>query len=380
MMREAASDVYRAQRSDLAALAKAGRLRCLSPRRGADFASNDYLGFASADFLRKAMIAAVGRGVPAGSGGSRLLRGNHPELEALEREAAAFFGSESALFLGSGYAANSAFFATVPQRGDLVLHDALVHASVHEGLRLSRAEVRSFAHGSASEASDVLASWRASGGSGTAWIAIESVYSMDGDLAPLQDFAALAGREDAVLVIDEAHATGIFGEHGKGLAAAWRHRCPMVTLHTCGKALGCEGALLCGPAVLRDHLINRARGFIYSTAPSPLIAATIRAAIAALPAAEAARRSLFDLCDRARGRLEPLGARFSGSPIVPLLLGDDRRALAVAQALCAAGHDCRAIRPPTVAPDTARLRIALTLNVDAEDVDRFADALERALA
>ena len=157
--------------------------------------------------------------MPLGSGGSRLLRGNDPEHEALEAEAAAFFGAESALFFSTEFAANAALIATLPQRGDLVVHDELIHASIHEGLRLTRAEARAAPHNDAQGFADAIALWRARGGLGRVWLAFESLYSMEGDQAPIDDLVSVAERHDAVLLIDEAHATGVFGPDGRGLAA-----------------------------------------------------------------------------------------------------------------------------------------------------------------
>ena len=361
---------------DLAALATRDRLRVLAPRAGIDFASNDYLGLAASPDLRQAVAEALARDVPVGAGGSRLLRGNHPEHEALEAEAAAFFGTPAALLLSSGYAANLALFATLPQAGDLVLHDALIHASAHDGMRLGRAEVRAFAHGDVGAAEDAIVAWRRGGGVGRAWIAVESLYGMDGDRAPLDDLAALADRHDAMLVIDEAHATGVFGTRGEGLAGLLHARENVVTLHTGGKALGCEGAMLCLPAVLRDFVVNRGRAFGFSTAPSPLVAATLRAGLR-LIAEPQRREALHRLIARAETALAPAGVRATGSPIMPLIIGEDGATMQLAAAVQAAGFDVRGIRPPTVPAGTARLRLSITLNASARDVDALAATLEK---
>lgn len=355
------------------------RLRRLAPRHGRDFASNDYLGLASHPALRGAVAAALDRGVPVGSGGSRLLRGNDPEHEALEAEAAALFGSESALYLASGYTANAALFSTLPQRGDLVIHDALVHASAHEGMRLGRAETVSVAHNDADAVEDAIRAWRQAGNTGRVWIGVESLYSMDGDRAPLDDLAVIADRHEAMLLIDEAHATGVFGPDGRGLAAALEGRENVVTLRTCGKALGCEGALLCGPRVMRDFLVNRGRQFIFSTAPSPLMAAAVRAALGLIVAEPERRTALHALARRAGAALARLGVPDSGSQILPVILGSDARAMASAAALQHAGFDVRGIRPPTVPEGTARLRLSITLNATAADIDGLTEALTGAL-
>ena len=362
---------------DLAGLAARDRLRALRPRIGVDFASNDYLGLAESPALREAVAAALTRGVPVGAGGSRLLRGNHPEHEALEAEAAALFGSEATLFLSSGFAANLVAFSALPQRGDLVLHDALIHASAHDGMRLGRAETWSFAHNDVGAADDAILGWRARGGTGRVWIAVESLYGMDGDRAPLADLAALADRHDAFLLVDEAHATGVFGDRGEGLGGALHGQDNVVTLHTCGKALGCEGALLCLPATLRDFLVNRGRAFVFSTAPSPLMAAAARASLR-LAADPARRAALGRLVAHAGTVLARHGVAATASPIMPLIVGDDAATMRLADAVQAAGYDVRGIRPPTVPPGTARLRLSITLGIGAADIDGLAAALAAA--
>lgn len=367
-------DAFDAQARDLAALSARGRGRRLIAREGADFASNDYLGLAASPLLTDAVAAALARGVPIGSGGSRLLRGNHPEHEALEAEAATFFGRESALYFSSGYAANGALLATLPQRGDLVLFDELVHASAHEGMRLGRAEVRQAAHNDVAAFAAAIAAWRRAGGTGRVWIAVESLYSMDGDIAPLAALSALAEAEGAVLVVDEAHATGVYGPQGQGLAYGLQ-TANLITLHTCGKALGCEGALITGPAIVRDFLVNRGRAFIFSTAPSPLMAAAVRASLQIVAAGDALRSGLFERAGMARKALGPLGVSAGETQILPLILGDDVRTMAVAGALQDSGFDVRGIRPPTVPAGTSRLRISITNNVAPAEIAALAERL-----
>ncbi len=189
--------------------------------------------------------------------------------------------------------------------------------------------------------------------------------------------AAVASRHDAMLLIDEAHATGVFGPDGRGLAAALEGQANVVTLRTCGKALGSEGALVCGPAVVTDFLVNRGRGFIFSTAPSPVMAAAVRAGLRVLADEPERRERLAALVAYAGARLGPIGARVTGTQILPLIVGDDGRVMALAQAVQAAGFDLRGIRPPTVPAGTARLRISLTLNIAEADIDALADSLER---
>ncbi len=375
-----ASSPFHAHRADLAALAAEDRRRTLVPRAGIDFASNDYLGLAGSAALRDALSRGIARGLPAGSGGSRLLRGNHAEHEALETHAARHYGSEAALFFPTGFAANAALFATLPQRGDLIVHDELIHASAHDGMKLGRADIRAAAHNDAQAFDDMVVAWRKAGGTGTPWIAVESLYSMDGDTAPLADLATVAERHDAVLVVDEAHATGVFGPAGQGLAHGLASRERLITLHTCGKALGCEGALLCGPQIVRDFLVNRGRPFIFSTAPSPLMAWLVRQALEIVATEPERPARLHALVRHAEARLAALGLPASGSQILPVVIGDNARAMRVAGALQAAGFDVRGIRPPTVPQGTARLRIAITLNVAESDIDAMTGALADAMA
>ena len=371
---------FTAHRADLAALAADDRRRALVPRAGIDFASNDYLGMADSYALNEALAQGVARGIPVGSGGSRLLRGNHPEHEALEDHAARHYGSGAALYFSTGFAANAALFATLPQRGDLIVHDEYVHASAHDGMKLARADRLPVRHNDAQAFEDAIRRWRQGGGRGTPWIAVESLYSMDGDRAPLADLAAIADRLDAVLVVDEAHATGVYGPTGQGLAHALGARDNLITLHTCGKALGCEGALLCGPAIMRDFLINRGRPFIFSTAPSPLMAWVVRRALEIVADQPERPAALHALVRRAEARLAPLGIAASGSQILPIVIGDNGRTMRIAAALQAAGFDIRGIRPPTVPPGGARLRVAITLNVSERDVDAMTAALADAMA
>lgn len=364
----------------LAALDARGRGRALAGRAGVDFASNDYLGLAADEHIAAAISDAIARGVPVGAGGSRLLRGNAPEHEALETKAAAFFGAEAALFFGSGFSANAALLSTLPRHGDLIVADELIHASVHEGIRLSGATSVLAAHGDANAVADAIAAWRSGGGKGSVWVAVESVYSMDGDIAPLADLMAIADRHDAVLIVDEAHATGVFGKAGRGLAAPYEGRANVIALHTCGKAMGVEGAIVTGPRIVSDYLVNRATGFVFSTAPSPLMAVAASAALDRIAEADDLRAALDGLRAHAgRTLCAPLGLAEPATPILPIILGSDRRAMAVAAACQEAGFDVRGIRPPTVPAGTARLRVTLTLNAKPADLDALAPALFAAM-
>ncbi len=354
--------------------------RSLRPAAGADFTSNDYLALAGCDRLRRALIDALERGVPGGSGGSRLLRGNHVEHERLEEQAARFFRAERALLFGSGYAANTALLSTLPQREDLVLYDQYVHASTHDGMKLGRASCVSFAHNDVAAAEDAIRAWRRSGGTGTPWLVVESLYSMEGDRAPLAALKALAERSDAFLLIDEAHATGLYGPDGRGLAAELEGSDSVLVLHTGGKALGVSGAIVTGAGILCDFLVNRGRPFIFATAPPPIVAAALVESLAILREEPQRRTRLGVLVNHARGAIEKqLGVSTPASQILPIIIGESESALRIAEQIQAAGFDVRAIRPPTVPPNTARLRISITLHADESSIDALVHALSEAM-
>lgn len=370
-------------------LRERSRFRRLESRVGFDFSSNDYLGLSQSKELKNAAIEALENGVGVGAGGSRLLRGNDAEHEILEKEAARFFGAERTLFMGGGFNANMAIFSTLPQKGDLIVYDALIHASAHEGMRLSKADSLSFKHNDAKNADEVISAWQKSGGEGKVWLTFESVYSMDGDVAHMADLINVADKYDGFVVVDEAHATGVFGKQGRGLAYEFHGKENIITLHTCGKALGASGALIGGASLLIDVLINKARGFIYATAPSPLNASIVRASLNLLqehPIENKTRQeTLADLVAHANAECErllvPLGDFApSGSQILPIIIGDDKKTMQIAENMRACGFDVRGIRPPTVPRGTSRLRITLTLNNDFETVTAMFEALKEKLS
>lgn len=283
------------------------------------------------------------------------------------------------MYFGGGFIANTAIFSTLPQRGDLIVYDEWIHASAHEGMRLSKADARSALHNDAASVDDVITAWRGAGGVGQVWIAVESLYSMDGDRAPLDPLMQVADRHDAMLVIDEAHATGVYGEGGRGLAAHLEGRANVISLHTCGKALGVMGGLVLAPKSIRTFLINRARAFIYATAPSPLMATAVRAALHIVRSDDTRKTRLETLVSTAGRELHAkTGITPSGSPIQPIIVGSDMAAVALAATLKQQGFDIRAIRPPTVAEGTARLRLTITLNVNQQAVSNLIDALAKA--
>jgi 8-amino-7-oxononanoate synthase len=228
---------------------------------------------------------------------------------------------------------------------------------------------------------DAIRKWRKAGGTGHPWIAVESLYSMDGDRAPLIELAELSDRHDGFLLVDEAHATGVYGADGRGLSADLEGRDNIVVLHTCGKALGTAGALVTGSRLLCDFLVNRARSFIYATAPLSTSGGKRAPGAEDRGGRTGAAEKLLQLIAFANEQLScRLGIEGSGSQILPVIIGDNGRTVRMAERMQAKGFDIRAIRPPTVPDGTARLRIAITLNVDPPTIARMFDRLAQVMA
>ncbi|CAM2068113.1 8-amino-7-oxononanoate synthase [Sulfidibacter corallicola] len=361
-------------------LSAKGRHRELRPRSGLDFSSNDYLGLTDHPAIRERLIEALGDGVPLGSGGSRLLRGNTEWHDRAEAELAAFKRTEAALIFNSGFEANVGVIATLCGAGDLIFADQLVHASMIDGMRQSKARRVSFRHNDCDHLEQLL---REEGStSGKRFILIESLYSMDGDRAPLADLAWLAARYQAHLIVDEAHATGVFGATGAGLLEeAGLLDVPLICVHTCGKAWGGFGAFVTCSRPIRDLLVNQCRNFIFTTALPPLIPIQLLAALEVIAREPWRRQRVLAAAGRFREGLAGLADMgHSDSQIVPVVMGADRRAVALADRLQAAGFDIRAIRPPTVPPGSARLRVAFNAGHDAVTIEKLVAILREILA
>ena len=324
------------------------------------FATNDYLGLARAS------------DTPWGATGSRLISGNHPEVRALETELVRWLRVPSALVFTSGYAANVGALSALLGPEDVVFSDALNHASLIDGIRLSRATVRVFPH------NDLGALTRGLGDAGPArrtWVVTESYFSMDADGPDLVALRALCDRTSSLLYLDEAHALGVAGPAGRGLAAA-AGVAPDVLAATLGKSLGAQGAFIAGAPELYDFLWNRARSFVFSTGLSPAVAAQARAAIGQVEAADEQRRTLERRVTRFREQLRAGGlAPLGHGPIVPLVFGTEAAALAIGTRLAARGFHVQPIRPPTVGPGTSRVRVTLSAHETDAQVDALAQAL-----
>jgi 8-amino-7-oxononanoate synthase len=358
----------------LAELRGAGLLRQMRLPRGIDFVSNDYLGLAEHPYLNDAMRSALAE-LPAGSGGSRLLRGHHEIFESIEERLASFTGSESALLFGSGYAANIGLLQAIASPDDLIVSDERNHASLIDGIRLTKAATAIVPH----QNMDALEAALARPRKGRAVIITESVFSMDGDLTPLRDVCAIADRAGAVVIADEAHATGMYGLRGSGCVEDLGLRDQVVaTIHTGGKALGSGGAWVAGSRALRDVMVNRARSFIFSTAPLPVLGAALHAGLDLVEREPERRHDVHRKSSLLRRALADAGVPSGGaSMIVPIVTGTNDTAIELQSGLMAAGFDVRAIRPPSVPPGTARLRVTVRYPQADADLLRLASEVSR---
>jgi 8-amino-7-oxononanoate synthase len=394
-------------RRRLDALDAQGLRRSLSPPSGIDLSSNDYLSLSAHPSVVAGFMAAAAR-EGCGSTGSRLLRGEREAFSDLERRFAAFKGADRALYFSSGYLANLAVLATFAEPGDIIFSDAANHASLIDGTRLSRAQVVVFGHNDVLQLESLLsacgpregsesssAAARASGGGapravmnacgpgeGQRFVVVESLFSMDGDEAPLREYAALCRDTGSVLVVDEAHAVGVFGSRGSGLLEASgldANQC--LSISTAGKALGVAGAFVAGPEWAIQYLIQRGRPFVFSTAPPPAVADAIDASLTLVEKEPERRARVLALAAHLRRRLAEAGAGVlpGRSQIVPVMIGDNDRAVAVAAQLQREGFDVRAIRPPSVPQGTARLRVSVNASLSEAVLDRFTGVLASAL-
>lgn len=359
-------DPLRHLQGELAALKDRGLLRTPPTPEAAGTAllnlcSNDYLGYASDPWP-----GAVGR---SGAGASRLISGNFAAHEAAEATLAAWLGTEAALLFSSGYAANVGTLSALAGRGDVVVSDALNHASIIDGCRLSGAEVCVVPH------LDLAATEAALRGAAHArrrWVVTESYFSMDGDSPDLPRLRALCDRHDAALILDEAHVLGVLGPRGRGLAAE-SSVAPDVLIGTAGKALGLHGAFVAGSAALRLWLWNRARSFVFSTGISPTLAVALSARVERAAADDDARAHLAARGAQLRAGLTALGVPgllYGRGPVLPWVVGSSEATVAFSRRLRDLGILVQAIRPPTVPNGTARLRITVHARLSSEDIER----------
>lgn len=335
--------------------------------------TNDYLGLGAAHVSRE--TPPEGR---IGAGASRMVHGTHPEHLWLEMALAEWVAQPAALLFTSGYAANVGALSALAERGDLIISDRLNHASLVDGCRLSRADVAIVEHGD----EDAIAHHLAQGRSRAArWVVVESYYSMDADSPDLGRLRVLCDRHDAHLFVDEAHALGVFGPSGSGLCRS-AGIVPDVLVGTLGKSVGVAGAFVAGSDLLRRWLWNRARTFVFSTAPSPMLTELLLRHLHATRAASEGRARLRENAETLRQTLIAAGVPMTPAnhgPILPILLGDAGRSVRIAERLLGDGIVVQAIRPPTVPSNTARLRVTVTAAMTAPDIARLGHALIAAL-
>ena len=332
----------------------------LDGREFLNFSSNDYLGLANDPVLKHAAAEAIERwGV--GAGASRLVSGNLAPYDELEQKLAAFKGKEAAIVFSSGYAANVGTITALVGEGDVVILDKLDHASIIDGARQSGATVRVYPHGNLRKLEELL---QQSKDASRRLVITETVFSMDGDLAPLAEIVALKEKYDAWLMIDEAHATGVFGPNRRGLAEQLGVENKVdITLGTLSKALGCVGGFVAGSQTLIDLLRNRARSLIYSTALPPAMCAAATAAVDFVTSPKGARR-----CEQLWMNVRVLSAQ---TPIFPVIVGDERAAVKLSRRLYDHGIFVPAIRYPTVPKGKARLRVTVTAAHQKADIQRL---------
>jgi len=363
--------------SELASLEQKQRKRDLRISDAIDFTSNDYLGLTKSPVIRERAIRDLQSGMPLGSGGSRLLRGNHIWHEHAEKDFAEFEDVESALFFSSGYSANMAVLTAIPTRRDLILYDTMVHASIKEGIHSCLAAKKSFEHNSVEFLRKTALAVK---DIGQVYVVIESLYSMDGDEAPLEEIADVCEEYGMALIVDEAHATGLFGKHGRGLIDEKKVRDKvLLSIHPCGKALASAGAFICSSHVIKSYLINKGRTMIFTTALPPIVPATISEVLKEIKQNPSLITNVHHNANYVRKKLQsnlkewivPEGR----SPIIPLIVGGDKVACAVGDEMQKRGADIRPIRPPTVAEGTARFRITVNALHEQDELDLLCDGL-----
>jgi len=363
-------------RTRLNELESFGLVRTLKSPQGIDLSSNDYLGLAKHPLVVERMSDALHR-EGCGSTGSRLLRGHRETLADVERQFAIFKGTKRSLYFSSGYLANIAVLTTFPEEGDIVYSDERNHASLIDGIRLSRAKCVIFPHNDV----DTLAKLAdEENRKGQAFVVVESLFSMDGDIAPLSNYADFCRKSGAVLVVDEAHAVGLYGKDGSGLIKATGvNDDVMFSINTAGKALGVAGAFVAGSELTIEYLIQCARPFIFSTAPPPAIAAALKASLTIVANEPNRRERVQTLSKYLRNKLVAAGfdIPLGNSQIISLVVGENHVATMLARELQKKGFDVRAIRPPSVPEGTARLRISVNANLSKVDLDRFVLTLKQ---
>ena len=350
--------------------------RTLKLNCGRDFSSNDYLSLSSHPGIRKSLIQALKNNIPLSAGASRLIRGHTPFHKETEKLFAKWASRPSALFFSSGYMANMGLLSALCNtKNDIALFsDQLNHASLIDACRFTRKPCHIYPHKNTDRLSHLLKKEKTK----KKIIITESIFSMDGDLAPLKELSRLALKHQALLIVDEAHATGCYGPQGTGLCHSLKQKDHIITVHPCGKALSTAGAFVTGPAPLIKYLINKCRNFIYTTAPTPLSLFHIQCVLNTLQKEPNRRKLLKKKADFFRSKVSLFAdIGDSESAIFPIITGSARSALALQKALQKKGYDIRAIRYPTVPKGTERLRICVHYNHTYKELEQLAQLLKK---
>ena len=331
-----------------------------------DFSSNDYLGFARSGRIQDSALSLLNeaRMEKNGATGSRLLTGNHPFFERLENQLADYFECESALVFNSGYDANIGFFSSVPQRGDIVLYDELIHASIRDGIHLGRATYKKFKHNDFKDLGAILGTGPGQNDQSEIYVVTESIFSMDGDSPDLISLAALCEKNGCHLIVDEAHAIGVIGEYGEGMVKSMNLGDKIfATIITFGKAMGCHGAAILSCTDLRNYLVNFARSFIYTTGLSPHSVASVLVASELLFQSNDAQQQLQDNIEFFKDQLKKLNLRdhfvTSDSAVHCCIVPSNEKVISVAEKLMENGFNVMPIRYPSVKKGQERLRFCL---------------------
>jgi glycine C-acetyltransferase/8-amino-7-oxononanoate synthase len=381
--------MYRDRLDDLARCALLRRLRTIDSAPGAEvemdgrrvllFSSNNYLDLAAHPRVTEAAVKAIGR-YGVGAGASRLVSGSLRPHRELEERLAAFKRVEAVLVFSTGYQANLGLIPTLAEDRKVIYADRLCHASLIDAGRLSGASLRVFRHRDHAHLARLL---HRGGSPRSALVVTDGVFSMDGDLAPLPELYKEAHQADAILVVDDAHGTGVMGPEGRGTVEHFgMEGAPLVQMGTLSKALGGLGGFVAGTRDLIEYLVNRARPFIYTTALPPAMAAAALAALDVIEAEPERRARLWSLRDRLYDGIRQMGfdTLDSRSPIIPLLVGDADAALSLSEALLARGLYAPAIRPPTVPAGTSRIRMSVTAGHTPEQIDYAVEVLSKVVA
>lgn len=363
--------------NELESLKQKSRLRTLISNKGVDFSGNDYLSLSNHPVITQKLKEALESGIPHGSTGSRLLRGNHPVFEEFESYVAEWKNVESSLIFNSGFDANVGVLTTLIPENSIVFSDQFIHASMIDGLKQNPAKKERFRHCNYDHLETLLKKYESD--ASPKFVVVESVYSMDGDITDFKSVRSLCEKHGAELIVDEAHATGMFGNTGAGILEETNMMdFPLITVHTCGKALGSFGAFVTCRSEVKEYLVNKCRTLIFTTALSPLNVIATQSAVELQKNMNNERNHVLKLADYFRTEISKSGKYETGnskSMIVPVIIGNDEDAIRLSEKCKSENFDVRAIRPPSVPENTSRLRVTFNSSIQKNDVDKLLDII-----